>query len=146
MAISVAKGTKLTIGGKAVAHLTKIGSPSVKWDTTESTALDTEGDFKEFLTTFAEGGEVSVTGNFDISDEGQKAMIEAMAAGTDNLESTIVFPKKIGAEWAFKASVNSFATSAETAGIVTFDATLKVSGKPELKASTETRADRGDNQ
>lgn len=146
MAISVAKGTKLTIGGKAVAHLTKIGSPSVKWDTTESTALDTEGDFKEFLTTFAEGGEVSVTGNFDISDEGQKAMIEAMAAGTDNLESTIVFPKKIGAEWAFKASVNSFATSAETAGIVTFDATLKVSGKPELKASTETRADRRDNQ
>ena len=137
MAISVAKGTKLTIGGKAVAHLTKIGSPSVKWDTTESTALDTEGDFKEFLTTFAEGGEVSVTGNFDISDEGQKAMIEAMAAGTDNLEFTIVFPKKIGAEWAFKASVNSFETSAETAGIVTFDATLKVSGKPELKASTE---------
>ena len=137
MAISVAKGTKLTIGGKAVAHLTKIGSPSVKWDTTVSTALDTEGDFKEFLTTFAEGGEVSVTGNFDISDEGQKAMIEAMAAGTDNLEFTIVFPKKIGAEWAFKASVNSFATSAETAGIVTFDATLKVSGKPELKASAE---------
>ena len=113
MAISVAKGTKLTIGGKTVAHLTKIGSPSVKWDTTESTALDTEGNFKEFLTTFAEGGEVSVTGNFDISDEGQKAMIEAMAAGTDNLEFTIVFPKKIGAEWAFKASVNSFATSAE---------------------------------
>lgn len=137
MAISVAKGTKLTIGGKAVAHLTKIGSPSVKWDTTESTALDTEGDFKEFMTTFAEGGEVSVTGNFDISDEGQKAMIEAMAAGTDNLEFTIVFPKKIGAEWAFKASVNSFATSAETAGIVTFDVTLKVSGKPELKASAE---------
>ena len=78
---------------------------------------------------------MSVTGNFDIIDEGQKAMIEAMAAGTDNLEFTIVFPKKIGAEWAFKASVNSFATSAETAGIVTFDATLKVSGKPELKAS-----------
>ncbi len=93
----VAKGTKLTIGGKAVAHLTKIGSPSVKWDTTKSAApMDTEGDFKEFLTTFAEGGEVSVTGNFDISDEGQKAMIEAMAAGTDNLEFTIVFPKKMG--------------------------------------------------
>lgn len=136
MAISVAKGTKLTIGGKPVAHLTKIGSPSVKWDTTESTALDTEGDFKEFLTTFAEGGEVSITGNFDFGDEGQKAMITAMAAGTDNLECAIVFPKKIGAEWAFKASVNSFATSAETAGIVTFDATLKVSGKPELKEST----------
>lgn len=136
MAISVAKGTKLTIGGKAVAHLTKIGSPSVKWDTTESTALDTEGDFKKFLTTFAEGGEVSITGNFDFVDEGQKAMIEAMAAGTDDLEFAIVFPKKIGAEWAFKASVNSFATSADTAGIVTFDATLKVSGKPELKAST----------
>ena len=136
MAISVAKGTKLTIGGKPVAHLTKVGSPSVKWDTTESTALDTEGDFKEFLTTFAEGGEVSITGNFDFGDEGQKAMITAMAAGTDNLECAIVFPKKIGAEWAFKASVNSFATSAETAGIVTFDATLKVSGKPELKEST----------
>lgn len=136
MAISVAKGTKLTIGGKAVAHLTKIGSPSVKWDTTESTALDTEGDFKEFLTTFAEGGEVSVTGNFDYGDEGQKAMITAMAAGTDNLECAVVFPAKIGAEWAFKASVNSFATSAETAGIVTFDATLKVTGRPELKEST----------
>lgn len=137
MAISVAKGTKLTIGGKPVAHLTKIGSPSIKWDTVESTALDTEDDFKQFLTTFAEGGEVSITGNFDFGDEGQKAMITAMAAGTDNLECAIVFPKKIGAEWAFKASVNSFATSAETAGIVTFDATLKVSGKPELKESAE---------
>lgn len=135
MAISVAKGTKLTIGGKTVAHLTKIGSPSIKWDTVESTALDTEDNFKQFLTTFAEGGEVSITGNFDFSDEGQKAMITAMAAGTDNLECAIVFPANIGAEWAFKASVNSFATSAETAGIVTFDATLKVTGQPELKAS-----------
>lgn len=134
MAVSVAKGTKLTIGGKTVAHLTKIGSPSVKWDTTEKTALDTEGDFKEFLTTFAEGGEVSITGNFDYGDEGQKAMITAMAAGTDDLACTIVFPTAVGAEWDFKASVNSFATSAETAGIVTFDATLKVTGKPELKA------------
>lgn len=135
MAISVAKGTKLTIGGKPVAHLTKIGSPSIKWDTVESTALDTEDDFKQFLTTFAEGGEVSITGNFDFGDEGQKAMITAMAAGTDNLECAIVFPASIGAEWAFEASVNSFATSAETAGIVTFDATLKVTGKPELKAN-----------
>lgn len=134
MAISVAKGTKLTIGGKAVAHLTKIGSPSIKWDTVESTALDTEDDFKQFLTTFAEGGEVSITGNFDYGDEGQKAMITAMAAGTDDLACAIVFPTTIGAEWDFKASVNSFATSAETAGIVTFDATLKVTGKPELKA------------
>ena len=68
MAISVAKGTKLTVGGKAVAHLTKIGSPSIKWDTVESTALDTTDDFKQFLNTFAEGGEVSISGNFDFAD------------------------------------------------------------------------------
>lgn len=135
MAISVAKGTKLTIGGKAVAHLTKIGSPSIKWDTAESTALDTADDFKQFLPTFAEGGEVSISGNFDFADEGQKAMLDAMASGKDDLACSIVFPAGIGAQWDFKASVNAFSTSAETAGIVTFDATLKVTGKPELKAS-----------
>ena len=53
MAISVAKGTKLTVGGKAVAHLTKIGSPSIKWDTVESTALDTTDDFKQFFAEYA---------------------------------------------------------------------------------------------
>lgn len=136
MAISVAKGTKLTIGGKAVAHLTKIGSPSIKWDTVESTALDTTDDFKQFLNTFAEGGEVSISGNFDFGDDGQKAMISAMGAGTDELECAIVFPTAIGAKWSFKASVSAFSTSAETAGIVTFEATLKVTGKPELTAST----------
>ena len=135
MAISVAKGTKLTVGGKAVAHLTKIGSPSIKWDTVESTALDTTDDFKQFLKTFAEGGEVSISGNFDFTDDGQKAVIAAMAAGADELECAIVFPAAIGAKWSFKASVSAFSTNAETAGIVTFEATLKVTGKPELTAS-----------
>lgn len=136
MAISVAKGTKLTVGGNAVAHLTKIGSPSIKWDTVESTALDTTDGFKQFLKTFAEGGEVSISGNFDFADDGQKAVIAAMAAGTDELECAIVFPAAIGAKWSFKASVSAFSNNAETAGIVTFEATLKVTGKPELTAST----------
>lgn len=135
MAISVAKGTKLTVGGKAVAHLTKIGSPSIKWDTVESTALDTTDDFKQFLKTFAEGGEVNISGNFDFADDGQKAVITAMAAGSDELECAIVFPAAIGAKWSFKASVSAFSNNAETAGIVTFEATLKVTGKPELAAS-----------
>lgn len=136
MAIGVAKGTKLKIGTDTVAHLTKIGSPSVKWDTVECTALDNTDGFKKYMNTFAEGGEVSVSGYFDYSDKGQKAIADAAANGEDNLACSVVFPAAIGAQWDFTAGVSAFSTSAETAGMVEFEATLKVTGKPELKASS----------
>lgn len=136
MAMSVAKGTKLTVNTKAVGHLTKIGSPSIKRDSVECTALDTKDNFKEFMDTFAEGGEVSLSGWLDFADEGQKEVINAVDSG-DTVTCVITFPKAIGAKWEFGGNVTAFSTSAETAGMVSFEATVKVSGKPSLKADSD---------
>ena len=49
-----------------------------------------------------------------------------------------MFPSKIGKTWSFKAGITKFSTSADVEDAVTFEATLKVSGKPTLAATTTT--------
>jgi predicted secreted protein len=81
-----------------------------------------------------DAGEVSLSGFFDFADVGQKAMQTAFDSGEPESFS-IVFPTKIGATWTFDAIVTAFETGAELEDAVSFDATLKVTGKPTLAAT-----------
>ena len=51
------------------------------------------------------------------------------------VDCKIQFPAKIGKTWSFKAGVTKFTTSADVDDAITFEATLKVSGKPTLAAT-----------
>ena len=91
--------------------------------------------FMNAIEAMPDGGEVTVSGYMDGEDEGQTRMYELLESG-DVVDCEIVFPAKIGKTWSFKAGVTKFTTAADVDDAITFDATLKVSGKPTLAATT----------
>lgn len=127
-------GTKLIVNKKIVGGLKSIAGVEISADTTEVTDLGNEDGYKEFIAGFKDGGEVSVSGYLDTEDEGQSELYTFIESG-EEVDVEIRFPKKMGKSWTFKAVVTKYSTSVEVEDAVTFDASLKVSGKPTLAAT-----------
>ena len=134
MSKSRALGTTLKVNSKAVGGLTTINGIEISADTVDLTSLDNSTGYREKEPGFKDGGEVTVSGYLDGSDQGQDEMYSLLESG-NTTTCTIVFPTKIGKTWTFTAGVSRFVTGAELEGGVTFEATLLVSGKPALAAS-----------
>lgn len=135
MAKSRALGTTLKVNSKAVGGLRTINGIEISAETVDLTALDNQTGYREKEPGFKDGGEVTVSGFLDGSDEGQDEMYTLLNSGATT-SCNIVFPTKIGKTWTFTAGVSRFVTGAELEGGVTFEATLLVSGQPVLAAST----------
>lgn len=143
--VGTSSGTKLkklapSSGGGSdvtIAHLTSISGISASAETIDITALDSTGGYREFLASFKDGGEVSVSGFFDHEDAGQQALIAAFNDETKD-SYAIEFPESVDAKWTFDAVVSAIETSAEVGNAVAFSATLKVSGKPILAALSDS--------
>ena len=135
MAKSRALGTTLNVNSKAVGGLTTINGIEISAETVDLTSLDNSTGYREKEPGFKDGGEVTVSGFLDGSDNGQDEMYSLLDSG-NTTTCTIVFPSKIGKTWTFTAGVSRFVTGAELEGGVTFEATLLVSGKPVLAASS----------
>lgn len=127
-----ALGTKLKIGANSITELTSIAGLELGADTIETTSLDNEDGYRTFIQGLKDAGEIGISGYFNPADtNGQKALHDAFDAGT-LLAFSILFPSTFGAEWTFNAIVTGFSTGAELEDAVSFEATLKVSGKPSL--------------
>lgn len=124
-------GTKLMFGANAVAELSSIGGLELSAETIDTTSLDSDGGYRTFIGGFKDGGEVSISGFFAPEDPGQAAVYAAFNSGATTA-CKIVFPAELGYEWDFDAVITAFSTSAELEEAVSFEATLKVSGEPEL--------------
>lgn len=122
-----AMGTKLKKGTEAIAHLTSIGGLDLSADTRETTTLDSPEGYREFEQGLKDGGEVSIGGYFD--PEEHEGLLTDFNSGAVT-DYTIEFP--FGAKWAFKAVVIGYSTGAELEDNVSFESTLKVTGKPTL--------------
>lgn len=128
-----ALGTKLKVGDPAVAvaELTSISSPSITQETIDVTTLDSEGEYRDFIGGFKDGGEVTASGFFAPNDPGQMALYTALEASTVE-KFLIEFPANMGAKWEFDGVVTAFQTNAELEEAVGFEITIKVAGKPKL--------------
>ena len=135
MAKSRALGTTLNVNSKAVGGLTTINGIEISAETVDLTTLDNQSGYREKEPGFKDGGEVTVSGFLDGSDDGQDEMYTLLNSGATTT-CNIVFPAKIGKTWTFTAGVSRFVTGVELEGGVTFEATLLVSGQPVLAAST----------
>lgn len=132
-----ALGTKIKIGVNSIADLTSISGLALSADTRETTTLDSNG-YRTFERGLIDPGEVSLSGYFNPNDEnGQYALLEALNAG-DLIDYSICFPAKMGAEWQFQGIVTSYETGADLEDNISFDATIKVSGKPNLLREPST--------
>lgn len=126
------KGTTLKLGINEIAEITNIGGLSLAADTVEVTTLSSADEYKEFIQGFRDGGEVSLSGNFFPGDtNGQFALLTAFNSGTLDAY-TITFPPAMGATWTYTAIMTAYTTGVDVGGAVTFEATMKVSGKPVL--------------
>lgn len=133
-------GTVLKLGkdanAKKVAGLTEIGGIELSADTIDVTTLDSDGGYREFIGGFKDGGEVSASGYFDgTTGQGQKELYDAFESG-ETKDFTIEFPASLKAKWEFKGVVTGFKTSASLEDPVSFESTIKVSGKPVLTITT----------
>lgn len=126
-----AVGTKLQINTDFIAGLTSIGGLELSADTIDTTTLDSDGGYREFIGGFKDGGEVSLSGFFEPGNAGQSAFYAAFESG-DTLPFSILFPAAFGASWVFNGVVTAFSTGAELEEAVSFEGTIKVSGKPTL--------------
>lgn len=129
-------GTTLNIGKEAAATkvggLTEIGGIELSADTLDTTTLDSEGGYREFIGGFKDAGEVSLSGYLKIAEgNGQKKMYDALESG-EVQDFSINFPEGVGAKWVFKGVVTGFSTGASLEDLISFGATIKVSGKPNL--------------
>lgn len=130
-----AMGTALKIGASTVAELTSIGGLELSADTIETTALDSTDGYRTYIGGLKDGGEVALSGFFKGSDtNGQQALLANLNDGSVDTYS-IVFPTAIGYTWSFSGIVVGFSTGAEMEDAVTFEASIKVSGKPTLAAT-----------
>jgi len=127
-------GTTLKKGDTTIANLTSIDGVGVSADTVESTNLSTEGGYRTFVNGLKDAGEVSLSGHFGYADH--SPLFEDFEAST--LDSyTIEFPDRLtatGTQSTFTAVVTGFSTSVELEDLISFEATLKVSGRPTLVA------------
>ena len=129
-------GTVLKIGKDSAAinvgGLTEIGGIELSADTLDTTTVDSEGGYREFIGGFKDAGEVSLSGYLSIAENnGQKKMYDAFDTG--NVEDfTIEFPASTKAKWTFNGIVTGFSTGASLEDLISFEATIKVSGKPTL--------------
>lgn len=128
----VAMGTKLRKGATAIASLTSIDGVGVSSDSIETTALDNESGYRTFVTSLKDAGEVSLSGHFDFT--AHNPLLADFEDGSVDTY-TIEFPDvgtTTGTTWTFSAVVTGFSTSVELEDLISFEATLKVSGRPTL--------------
>lgn len=123
-------GTTIQIGANVIAELTSIAGLDISQETIDTTNLSSAGGYREFIAGFKDGGEVSLSGNFNGADtNGQMALYTALTSSTVD-SYTINYPA--GGSWTFSGVVTGFSTGAELEDLVTFEATIKVSGAPSL--------------
>ena len=137
MAISRAFGTTIQIGTTLVGFLTDINGIDKTADQIEVTTLDSSGRYREFIGGFKDGGEVTITGYFAPGNAGQTELEEKLEDGTQNA-FTITYPAELGATWVFEGIVTRFSASSSLEDPVSFEATIKVVGKPELGTTPST--------
>ena len=131
-----ALGTTITKDTKKIGGLTSIGGIEITADTIDTTTLDSDGGYREFIGAFKDAGEVPIEGFFNSDDVGQMEMQDALDEGLAE-DYKIEFPTTPKATWAFKAVVTGFKVGeAEVDGTINFGATLKISGKPILTVGT----------
>ena len=127
-------GTKIKLGENAIANLTEISGLEISADTIDVTTLDSADGYREFIGGLKDGGEVGISGFFDpTTGKGQAEFFTALENGEVN-PFTIEFPSSIGKKWSFKGIVTAFTTGVSLEDPLSFEGSIKVTGKPKLEA------------
>lgn len=118
----------------AIANLTEISGLELSADTVDVTSLDSTDGYREFIGGLKDAGEVGISGFFDpTTGKGQAEFLAALESGAVK-DFVIEFPTAIGKKWTFEGIVTGFTTGVSLEDPLSFEGTIKVSGKPTLAA------------
>lgn len=138
MAKYAAFGTTLKIGGTAgtaVVNVTEFDGPEQSAETIDMTAHDSSGSYREIVPSFLDGGEVTMTIQYDPAGATHKNAAGGLLylyANRTSSSYALTFPSTPAASWVFTGYVTRFKPSAPLDGALTADVTIKVSGAPTL--------------
>lgn len=113
-------------GWVAVAEITNINGPGKSKETIEVTSLDSTGGYREFISSFRDGGTVTLTMNFT------RAGYDIMNDEYESDESgnfQIVLPPVVQTSLEFVAIIQELPLAISIDAPITVDVTLKVSGR-----------------
>jgi len=131
MSGAAAFGTVFKIGADAVANLTDVSGPNIAVDSIDVTAHDSADDYREFVAGVIDGGEVSLEGNVTTNAE-YKTLLDTLEARDATQSFTIEFPSGTVNNITFNGFFTALETGAPFEDKLTFSATVKVTGKPNL--------------
>jgi len=129
MAIKAGVGTILKIDGSTIGNVTNITGPSMSKDTIDTTALDTTGGYRTFITGFKNAGTLTFTFMFEKEEYSTlKAAFDSDVA--KSIE--VILPDGATAETGSKLSFSGFVTEIPLTippdDKITCDVTIQISG------------------
>ena len=129
MAIKAGVGTILKIDGSTIGNVTNITGPSMSKDTIDTTALDTTGGYRTFITGFKNAGALTFTLMFEKEEYSTlKAAFDSDVA--KSIE--VILPDGTTAGTGSKLSFSGFVTEMPLTippdDKITCDVTIQISG------------------
>jgi predicted secreted protein len=118
-----------------VGELTTITPPQRSADTIDTTTLSTADGYRTFIQGWKDGGEVSLSGFYDPTTGAGQAELETLFDSGVVETFKIVYPTGIGKTLSFDGIVTGISPGVELEGQITFECTIKVSGKPTMAAT-----------
>ncbi len=109
----------------AVAGVNSISGPDKTRDTIDTTALDTAGGYRTFIGGFRDGGEITLTMNYEVVGY---TNLDTDFAATANQSYEIVLSDTGNTSYAFSGWVTSLGMDIPLDDKVTMTVTIKVDG------------------
>jgi predicted secreted protein len=135
------QGTLLKVGDgggpevfATIAEVRSIKGPGISRATVDVTTHDSTGGFREFMGALADGGNVTFTVNYKMTESTHNNTTGLISKLVNNTRTNfkLVFPDGGATTWNFSGFVVSFSTSEPIDNVVTADVEVKVSGRPTL--------------
>ena len=125
-------GVSLLRNGITIAELTKIDPPEFTRETFEKTTHTSPGRVKEFGKALVEVGEISIEGNWIVTDSTQNAaagLLGDLSNHTSNDTYSIIFPNTASTTWSGPGIMTKFKGASPMDAGMTFSATIKCAGQ-----------------
>jgi len=124
--------TILRTSGTKIAQVLSISGPSISRETIDTTDADATDDWRTFIASYIDGGEISLEINYDPDDATHAPaagiLLDFAATTLDNW-SLVFSDASPAVTWTFDALVTGFEPSAPHDGVLTASVTLKIMGK-----------------
>lgn len=122
-------GTLIKQGTNTISAVKNLTGPGISNDTIDTTHLTSTGQWRTFIGSLRDGGEVELDLVWDPTDTSHE-ILEDVLLGNTATAFSIVWSDSSSTTWTFNALVTGLAPAAPLGEHLSQSATLKISGTP----------------